>query len=415
MFSSRYMRTSPFIIVLLMLLAIAGGCWVQKAPENVLYHSGATIRPKYQHLIDSIVSDAICRGAMPGCRIMAVMDRDIIFDRCYGYLDYDSLQPVNDSTLYDLASVTKMAASSLALMAMYDDGILDLDRPLNQYLRGITDNGATLRDALAHQAGFKVGVPLRGKLLRDLYKAFPDAGVTYDTASARLRIVRAIAQQELDSAGKYLYSDFAFYIFPEFVRKYYHMDIDKFLDARFYHRLGIHPAYNPLRYWTAENIAPTENDSLWRRRIVRGTVHDEGAAMMGGVSGHAGLFGTAYDMAVIMQMLLNRGEYGDTRLIKPETVDLFTAQAFPGNRRGLVFDKQLLDTSLNGTPSKQASYASFGHTGFTGTFVWADPENGLIFVFLCNRTFPNRGNALSALNVRTQLHDIFYRKDLLLR
>ncbi len=400
---------------LMFLLACFTACHEPKQPVNTLVRSGRQLKPEYQHIIDSIVNDAIQQHAMPGCRILAAMDHDIVFDRCYGYLDYDSLQPVNDSTLYDLASVTKMAASALALMAMYDDGVLKLDRPLVQYLSGITDNGATLRDALAHQAGFRVGVPLRGRLLRDLYKDFADASANYDTAAARYRIVQAIASQELDSAGKYLYSDFLFYIFPEFVKKFYNKDIDKFVESRFYHRLGISPMYNPLRHQDSGNIAPTENDTIWRRRIVRGTVHDEGAAMMGGVSGHAGLFGTARDMAVIMQMLLDRGEYGGTRYINPETVDLFTAQAFDGNRRGLVFDKPVIGISLNGTPSRMASRSSFGHTGFTGTFVWADPGNRLVFVFLCNRTYPDRGNMLSQLNVRTKIHDVFYRKDLLAR
>jgi len=406
------MRRVTFFVCLLAFLMIVG-CRVQKQPDNMISRGSVSIKPKYQHLIDSIVNDAITQRATPGCHVLAVVDRNIVFDRCYGYLDYDSLQPVTDSTLYDLASVTKMAASSLAMMAMYDDGVLELDRPLNQYLKGITDNGATLRDALAHQAGFKVGVPLRGKQLRDLYKAFVADSLPYDTAAARQTIVQTIAQQEMDTVGNYLYSDFMFYIFPEFIRKYYHTDIDKFLNNRFYHRLGIRPSYNPLNSFPISRIAPTELDTVWRRRVVRGTVHDEGAAMMGGVSGHAGLFSTAYDMAVIMQMLLNRGEYGEAHFINPATVDLFTAQAFDGNRRGLVFDKPLLDTSLNGTPSKLASRRSFGHMGFTGTFVWADPDNGLIFVFLCNRTYPDRGNMLSRLNVRTQLHDIFYQKDLL--
>lgn len=380
--------------------------------DTRLQYGAYHISAKYQYRIDSLINDAIQRRAMPGCRIIAAIDRKVVIDKSYGYLDYDSIQPVNDTTIYDLASVTKVAASSLALMAMYDDGKIKLDKPLSEYLAGITDNGATLRDALAHQAGFKPWIPLRTKL-PELSDMLLDTTREYNAGQARQTIIPFIASQELGGRGRYAYSDLGFYIYPEFVRKIYKVDFENFLNTRFYFPLGVNPVFNPLKHHSINNIAPTENDTIWRMRIVRGTVHDEGAALMGGVSGHAGLFATAGDVAVIMQMILNRGEYGGRILLKPETVDLFTSQAFPGNRRGLVFDKPVLDTALNGTPSPRASMRSFGHTGFTGSFVWADPDNNLLLIFLCNSTFPNRSSMLSRLNVRTQLHDILYNSDLL--
>ncbi len=401
-------------IICTMILMLATGCRVQHQIEEDtrLYYGQKVISARYHRMIDSLIHDAIERRAMPGCRIIAAIDHQIILDQCYGYLDYDSTQRVTDSTLYDLASVTKVAASSLALMAMYDDGKIQLDRPLCKYLAGITENGATLRDALAHQAGFKPWLPLR-TMLKDLSNQMLDSTQEYNTEAARQQIINTIVSQPLADKGNYAYSDLGFYIYPEFVKKYYGMDFETFLYTRFYNPLGISPLYNPLRQRDISYIAPTENDSIWRKRIVRGTVHDEGAALMGGISGHAGLFGTAKDVAVIMQLILNKGEYGGRRLIKESTVELFTSQAFDGNRRGLVFDKPLLDPTLNGTPSPRASKQSYGHTGFTGSLVWADPRNKLLLIFLCNSTFPCRSTMLSRLNVRTQLHDIFYNSDIL--
>lgn len=397
-----------------LMIMILSGCKIHKqVEEDTRIHFGnACIKAHYKARIDSLINDAIQREAMPGCRIMAVLNRDVIFDQCYGYLDYDSIQQVTDSTYYDMASVTKLAASSLALMAMYDDQLLDLDKPLPEYIPGLMDNGATLRDALAHQAGFKAWIPLRTKL-PELSAQLLDTSRVYNSLAARKAIISYITEQPLNDKGEYLYSDLGFYVYPQLVRKYYNREFESFLYTRFYKPLEIRPVFNPTRYMPASQIPPTENDSIWRHTIVRGTVHDEGAALMGGLSGHAGLFARARDMAVIMQMLLNKGEYGGIRFLRPGTVELFTSQAFPGNRRGLVFDKPVLDTALNGTPSKMASMQSFGHTGFTGTFVWADPRNNLILIFLCNSTYPQRSSMISKLNVRTQLHDIFYNSDIL--
>ena len=396
------MRKFYYLTLIAILLA---GCHVQQISTSLIYNK-TTIPPHIEHRIDSLINDAISKHAMPGCRVLVAKDGYVTLDKAYGYLSYDSTQRVQQSTLYDLASVTKIAASSLLMMKLYEDSLINLDTPLSQLFDSIADNGATLRDALAHQAGFKPGVYFR-TAEPTLWKSFGTE--SYNIADAQQIIRNRILHQPMMERGKYLYSDMGFFLYPEFARKYYNMDFDEFLNRKFYQPLGISPLFNPIEKAPDASIAPTENDTLWRRRIVCGTVHDEGAALMGGVSGHAGLFATANDIAVIMQMLLNGGEYGGIHFLKPETIQLFTSQAFDGNRRGLIFDKPPLDTAINGTPSKLSSRRSFGHTGFTGPLVWADPENNLLLIFLCNSTFPNRETMLTKLNVRTQLHDILYQ------
>jgi len=394
------------LFFLLLTIVSVFNCCTSQEPTTLVYNK-AGIPLNAELTIDSIVNDAISKRAMPGCRVLAVVKNHVVFNKSYGYFTYDSIKPVNDSTLYDLASVTKIAASSLVLMKLYEDKKIDLDKPLTYYFNGITDNGATLRDALAHQAGFKPWLDIR-RANKDLSKSLIDDPIRYNPRKAKKQITKYIISQPLDSCGRYLYSDLGFYLYTLFPKKYYNKDFEVFLYEKFYRPLGTKMYFKPYYYYDKQNIAPTENDTVWRKRVVCGFVHDEGAFLMGGVSGHAGLFATAGDMAVLMQMLLNKGSYGGYQYLKPETVELFTSQAFDNNRRGLVFDKQLLDLSLNGTPSKLASYSSYGHSGFTGTFAWADPQNELIFIFLCNSTFPNRSTMLSKLDVRSKIHDIFY-------
>ena len=387
--------------ILCLILAIAG------CNKPVTKLESRLISPNQTELlkIDSIITDAIQQRAMPGCRLLAAQNGHIIINKCYGYIDYDSVTPVSMNTFYDFASITKIAAGAPCLMRMYQDGKIDLDKPLCEYF-DLDSNGATLGDALAHQAGFKPWLNLRGQLATISYELLNSPNFNVENAQNQIR--QTICNQPLNERGNYLYSDLGFYLYPALVKEYYNKDFEQFLIDEFYRPLGIKLCFNPLRYYPKEIIAPTENDTIWRKTIVQGTVHDEGAALMGGVSGHAGLFGRAQDLAVLMQMYLNKGSYNNVEYLKPETVDKFTTQAFPDNRRGLVFDKTPLDTAINGTPSKMASRLSFGHTGFTGSFTWADPENGLLIVFLCNSTFPCRSTLISKLDVRTKIHDQLY-------
>ena len=405
------MKMKKHISVLFLIIAAMWfvSCQAQETCSHLIA-GRKTLQPKYERVIDSLVNDAISQRAMPGCRIIAVKDQYIIFNKSYGYLDYDSIRPVNDSTMYDIASVTKIAASSLLLMKLYEDRKIDLDTKLCEYFPGFEDNGATLRDALAHQAGLKIGIDIK-RLEPELYKACVNDN-NYNASIARRKILEDVKAQPMKKPGEYLYSDLGFYFYPEFASRFYGLSFINFLNEWFYYPLGVRMSYNPLDKYPSDNIAPTEVDTVWRKRTVQGTVHDEIAAMMGGVSGHAGLFATAGDLAIFMQMLLSGGEYGGIKFLKPETVHLFTSQAFEGNRRGLVFDKPVIDTTLNGTPSKMASRASFGHTGFTGPFVWADPRNHLILIFLTNSIYPNRSMLITKLDLRTKIHDVFYKEDL---
>ena len=403
------MKKNIFAALILFAALSFAGCKAQETCTHLIA-GRYSVQPKYVRVIDSLVNDAISQRAMPGCRILAVKDQYIIFNKSYGYLNYDSIQPVNDSTMYDVASVTKMAASALLLMKLYEDRKIDLDAKLCEYFPGFEDNGATLRDALAHQAGFRPGIDIK-KIEPELYKSCVSDS-NYDGNAARRIINEDVKKQPLKKPGEYLYSDLGFYFYPGFASKYYGTSYINFLNEWFYYPLGIKILYNPLDKYPPDNIAPTEVDTVWRKRTVQGTVHDEIAAMMGGVSGHAGLVATANDLAVLMQMLLSNGEYGGIHFLKPETVRLFTSQQFENNRRGLVFDKPVIDTTLNGTPSKMASRASYGHTGFTGTFVWADPQNKLILVFLTNSIYPNRTMLITKLDLRTKIHDVFYAEDL---
>lgn len=392
------------ILFLFAAVVLINGCKGQEI--NTLVFNNAKISSERESRIDSIVSDAIKQKAMPGCRILASVNHYVFFDKCYGYFTYDSIQKVDTNTVYDLASITKIAASSLVLMKLYENGKIGLDLPLTDYFKGITDNGATLRDALAHQAGFKSWIDLK-RLNKDLSRKILLSPEKYNDRKARKQITEQIVKQPLADKGNYLYSDLGFYLYTLFPKKFYGKDFDEFLYDTFYRPLGLKICFNPNKE-LEKNIPPTEKDSLWRKTIVKGKVHDEGAYLMGGVSGHAGLFSSAKDLAVLMQMLLDKGSYGGKFFFRPQTVELFTSQAFEGNRRGLVFDKPVIDSTLNGTPSKMASQKSFGHTGFTGGFVWADPDNGLLFVFLTNSTFPKRGTMLSKLDVRTKIHDEMY-------
>jgi CubicO group peptidase (beta-lactamase class C family) len=224
-------------------------------------------------------------------------------------------------------------------------------------------------------------------------------------------ILSAIIASENGKRGEYKYSDLGFYLLAEMVRFQTGLPLDRYLEENFYRPMGLPTmGFNPLSRFPESRIIPTENDTVWRHRLVRGEVLDPGAAMLGGVSGHAGLFSDAFDLAAIMQMLLSYGEYGGKQYLMPTTVREFTKAQFPDNRRGMGFDKPSPVYKPDGPSCRDASTSSFGHSGFTGTYAWADPENGLVYVFLSNRVYPDAGNnKLSQLNIRTDLHQAVYQ------
>jgi CubicO group peptidase (beta-lactamase class C family) len=329
--------------------------------------------------------------------------------------------------MYDLASVTKVAATTLSVMKLYDQGLVNLDEPLSKtliYLQNSNKKKITIREVMTHQAGLVAWIPFYQKTLKN---GFPDSTLYANAYSSQfpyrvakgmyLRkdysqvIIDSIIRSPVSVKKEYKYSDLGFLLMQQFVEQVTGKSLDIYMDEQFYKPLGLSKlTYHPLDKLPMSRIMPTENDTLFRHQIVQGDVHDQAAAMLGGVAGHAGLFGTSNDMAVILQMLIQDGWYGGRQYIKPETVNLFTKRQFKGNRRGLGFDKPQLFPSEPGPACEEASANSFGHTGFTGTYVWADPDNDLIIVFLSNRVNPDtEPNKLVQLGTRTQIQQTLYR------
>jgi len=379
--------------------------------------------------IDSIINNGIKNYAFPGCQIVAAKDGKIFFYKSYGYQTYDSLQLVSNTDLYDLASVTKISAPLPCLMKLYEQGDFKLNEKLSTYWKSFENSNKKdilVIDALTHQAQLKAWIPFWKSLL-DSTGNYKKNTIKSDSSKKYCikiseneylnkkyykTIFQQIADSPLESEKKYLYSDLSFYLYPTIIEQITKQNYENYLYTNFYNKLGANSLkYNPLLYYSKSEIAPTELDILFRNEQIQGRVHDEGAILMGGVSGHAGLFGNANDLAKLMQMYLNYGTYGGERFLNDTTLKKFTDYQFKelGNRRAIGFDKPLLTNKQNGTASPDASDLSFGHTGFTGTFVWADPQNGLLLVFTTNRIYPSRNNKnIMSLNIRTSIHHVLY-------
>ena len=383
---------------------------------------------KYVKRLDSVAKYGIRNKAYPGCQIIAMKDGQVVYDKCFGTFTYGGGHSVQHDDLYDIASCTKIFASTLAIMKLYDDGLIDLNKTLGDffpYLKGKAHGKLKLIDIMTHQAGLKAWVPFykvtidENGPMKEFYSDEMNESHTVRVAE-NLFLVSDYPDRIFDSVSKtplgkkkYLYSDMGFYYMPKIVKLITNQSIEDYLNEKYYQPLNLsHICYQPLNHFTREQIAPTENDTVFRKQLVWGDVHDQAAAMFGGVAGHAGLFSNAHDLAVLMQMLLNGGTYDGVQYLKPETVKYFTKAPFAvsnENRRGIGFDKLPLKKKGTCTASKLGSMKGFGHTGFTGTFVWADPENNTVIVFLSNRVHPSAdANKLMRLNIRTKLHDILY-------
>ena len=385
------------------------------------------IAKEYELQLDEVAKSGITQGAYPGCQIVALKDGQVIYDKCFGSFTYGSGHKVQPDDIYDIASCTKVFAATLAMMKLYEDGLVDLNKTLADffpYLKGSNKANLKIIELMTHQAGLKAWVPFYKPTIDargpkpEYYVQKIDENHTVRVAE-NLYLVNGYDEVIFDSVmntdlgkKKYLYSDMGFYYIPRIVKQVTNQSIEEYLDENFYIPMGLtHIGYKPLHRFDREQIAPTENDTVFRKQLVWGDVHDQVAAMFGGVSGHAGLFSNARDMAAIMQMLIDDGVYQGRQYLKPSTVKYFTTAPFTANdnRRGIGFDKLPLGKKGGATASKSASMESFGHTGFTGTFAWADPENDLIIVFLSNRVYPNaEPNKLVKTGIRTQLHDILY-------
>ena len=383
--------------------------------------------------IDEVAEKAIRIQATPGANVLVVKDGKVIFERSYGQLEYKKSLKVNSETVYDLASITKILATTQAVMFLQSRGELNMDKSLGDYLpelKGTNKERLTLKDVMAHEAGLVAFIPYYARTVEggnwkpEYFHATSSPGFSrpvsnemFGNDALRDSIWHWTIESKLTSkpSGRskhdYVYSDLTMYLMQAVVERIVNQPLEVFLDQNFYAPLGLHTmTFNPFAKMPLDNIAPTENDVAFRKRQVQGYVHDPGAAMYGGVAGHAGLFGTANDLAVMMQLMLNNGYYGDVRLMSSGTVSAFTKRQSTQSRRGWGWDKPNPDKGSGGSAGDLAPKSTFGHTGFTGTCVWADPENDLIYVFLSNRVYPDGNNTrLLKENIRTEIHDIIYQ------
>lgn len=387
--------------------------------------------------VGSLVDSGLQEGAFPGCRVLVAIGGMVILDRAYGFHTYAGRVRVEKKDIYDLASVTKISGPLPLYMKLYDQGLLDVDMPLSHYwddwksrlFRRSNMKDLIIRDLLAHQSGIVPYINYweqtvrNGRYIRRWYRPEPlddySIGISdhlYLRDRFRGRVYRTIRRSELLSHGQYRYSCLPFIVSPEVISQIDGRPYTEALYEDFFDPLGATALrYNPLDRFPSHRIVPTEYDVNFRRKVVHGYVHDEASAVLGGISGNAGLFATAGDLAKLMQMYLNGGEYGGRRYISGETLGEFTRVQFPenNNRRALGFDKPLPDNaSLSPErvyPCMGASPSSFGHSGFTGTFVWMDPEYELLYIFLSNRVHPTRDNNLiSTMNIRTEILQAVY-------
>jgi beta-N-acetylhexosaminidase len=378
--------------------------------------------------VDSIAKDAIVNFAAPGCVVLALKDGKIVYEKAFGNYVYEKLSPISLNTVYDVASVTKICATTLAVMKLYDEGKLDLKKKISEYLPETlktNKQNIVVEKLLLHEAGLVPFIPFYKETIDAFGRPFPllysptandsfNISVTenlYMKNAWKDTIYKRILMSTMGTKGKYVYSDNDFIFLGKIVEKISGKLLDKYVLDNFYMPMGLQSiGFDPLLRNSIANIAPTENEKVFRNQVIRSTVHDPGAAMMGGVAGHAGLFSNAYDLAAIMQMLLNGGTFNGKQYFKKETVDMFTAYQSKTSRRGFGFDKPEKDnaTRKDPYPALSVSGKTFGHTGFTGTCVWADPQTNFIFIFLSNRVYPDVSNALSRMNVRTKLLDALY-------
>lgn len=379
--------------------------------------------------IENIANEAISSGSTPGCHVLVAKEGKVIYDKSFGYLTYDKQFPVTDETIYDLASLTKVSATLQAVMFMQERGLIDIHKKISVYLpelKGTNKKDIIIVDMLTHQSGLAPFIPLwpltvEGPAFLPMYYnskqsiSYPlqvsptlfGSNILKDSVWSWISYSKML-EKPPRTPNSFRYSDLGFMMFKQLAERILNQPLEDFLYQNLYDPLGAYSlGYTPLMRFPGEMIAPTEMDTLFRRALVIGTVHDERAAMLGGVSGHAGLFGTANDLSKLGQMLLQEGNYGGQRYYKPETVKLFTAKQFESSRRGLGWDKPV-QGEWNSPTSIFASPRTFGHTGFTGTCLWVDPEFNLVYIFMSNRVFPDRNDKLIKTNIRSRIQDVIY-------
>jgi len=367
--------------------------------------------------IDAIAAEAISQKATPGLVVLVAKDGKVIFNKAYGNHTYDDNIPDKVTDIFDLASVTKVTATTPSVMRLFEENKLKLDTNIGAYIpkaRTTPMNNIQVREVMLHQAGFIPYIPFHDYVKTGDYSR--DSSAAYPTKVADNYYIKKgffkdfmwpkMLNSPIKTRGQYVYSDISMYVMKDIVEHISEEPLNQYAYENFYKPLGMQTAgFLPRNRFKQDQIIPTEDDKYFRKILLIGYVHDQGAALAGGVSGHAGLFASSNDMAIFYQMLLNRGTYGGQEYFKTSTVDMFTSKQSNVSRRGLGFDRWDPDSTKH-YPSNLASPQTYGHTGYTGTCIWVDPSRGLVYVFLSNRVNPTVTDKLSNLKIRGRIQDV---------
>jgi beta-N-acetylhexosaminidase len=380
--------------------------------------------------IDVLCNDLISKGAAPGCVVLVAKDSKIIYKKAFGYHTYERMTPISTEDVFDLASVTKVSAATMSLMKLQGEGLIDIKQPMSKYLsalKGSNKESILLEDIYIHQAGLQAwlkfyeatldkssgAVRPSDKYYRSQFSSefpIPISANLYLKKDYDENVYNEIISSDLRPTKEYKYSDLGLILTSKMIKETTGKDLDEYTRASFYNPLGLKTmGYKPWIRLPITSIPPTEEDGYYRMGRVQGYVHDMASAMLGGVSGHAGLFSNASDLAVLYQMVLNGGTYAGKQYLKPEIIKQFTTRHPRSTRRGIGFDMKELDGSKTQTVAASASNDTYGHTGFTGICVWVDPKVNLIYIFLSNRTYPSmENNKLSNLDYRIKIQQAIY-------
>lgn len=381
-------------------------------PEELGINSADLQKP-----VDAIMAEAIAQRATPSAVLMLIKDGKVIMNQAFGSHTYEGTQPTKTTDIYDLASVTKTTATTPAVMRLFEEHKLNLDTPISAYIPkawATNKRNIPVRQVMLHEAGFVPFIPFFNNIKPEDFRR--DSSAAYPVAASQNYYFRKdffkdvmwplMLNSALRDTGKYVYSDLSMYFMKEIVEGISSEHLENYVQQNFYKPLGMQRAgYNPLYRFPKEQIVPTEVDTLFRNTLLQGYVHDPGASMVGGISGHAGLFGSATDLGIFYQMLLNGGSYGGVQYFKPETVEMFSSKQSRTSRRGLGFDRSDAKAEY---PSKRASANTFGHTGYTGIRLWVDKDVNMIYILLTNRVHPVTSNKLGDLNISSRLMDAIY-------
>lgn len=383
--------------------------------------------------IEGVARQGIDSAAFPGCVVTVLHKGKLVYQQNFGYTTYEKTEPMGISTVFDLASVTKVSATNMAVMKLYEEGKLNLDAPVGEYLPWLNGSGKeniTIKNMLLHQSGLVSFIPFYREVIDSTGTPFKKwfswkAKRKYripvteklfmrarwvDTMYSRIK-----TSKQIEQGTKYVYSDNNFILLAQVVKAITGKTIDAYAAETFYKPLGLATTrFKAFEVFDHRQMAPTENEKQFRQGLLWGYVHDPGAAMFGNVAGHAGLFSNATDLATLYQMTLNGGRMGSVTLLQKQTIDLFTGYNSSISRRGYGFDKPEKGNDTMAIekryPAAYPSPATYGHTGYTGTCVWVDPVNELVYIFLSNRVHPMGGDntKLARMNIRGRIQDIIY-------